>query len=77
MRRIEGQVRGVQRLVEEDRYCMDLLTQTAAIKQALSSVEDLILKNHLETHIVEYMKKGKYSKAIEELITVYKQSKKK
>lgn len=44
--RIEGQVRGVSRMVEEDRYCIDILTQTHAVKSALKRVEEEILKNH-------------------------------
>ncbi|MEI9994998.1 MAG: metal-sensitive transcriptional regulator [Rhizomicrobium sp.] len=44
--RIEGQVRGIARMVEEDRYCIDILTQMQAIKAALKRVEEEILKNH-------------------------------
>ena len=50
--RIEGQVRGVARMIEEDRYCIDVLTQIAAIKAALSKVESEILKDHLH-HCIE------------------------
>ncbi|QFT62051.1 metal-sensitive transcriptional regulator [Roseivivax sp. THAF30] len=50
--RLEGQVRGVARMVESDRYCMDILAQTAAIRSAILSVERLILENHAE-HCVE------------------------
>jgi DNA-binding FrmR family transcriptional regulator len=46
LRRIEGQVRGVTRMVEDERYCLDILTQISAIKSALTSVEREILKNH-------------------------------
>ncbi len=44
--RIEGQVRGVARMIEDDRYCIDILTQMQAVKAALKRVEDEILKNH-------------------------------
>ncbi|WP_348984658.1 metal-sensitive transcriptional regulator [Paracoccus sp. PARArs4] len=44
--RLEGQVRGVAGMVEADRYCMDILAQTAAIRSALLAVEKLILENH-------------------------------
>jgi DNA-binding FrmR family transcriptional regulator len=50
--RIEGQVRGVARMVEEDRYCIDVLTQIAAVRAALSRVESEMLKTHL-THCIE------------------------
>ena len=74
---IEGQVRGFQRMVEEEKYCIDIINQSLAIKEALSSVEDLILENHLSTHVVEQMKSGQEAKAIKEILSVYKMSKKK
>lgn len=46
LRRIEGQVRGVQRMIEEKKYCIDILTQIAAVKGALSTVEKRILERH-------------------------------
>ncbi len=74
---IEGQVRGLQKMVDQDEYCIDIITQTQAAKEALSSFEDVMLKNHLSTHVVEQMKSGKHSKAIDEILSVYKVSKKK
>lgn len=74
---IEGQVRGLQKMIDEESYCIDVITQTSAIRQALSSVEDLMLENHLSTHVIEQMKGGKQKKAVEEIISVYKLSKKK
>ena len=50
--RLEGQVRGVARMVEEDRYCVDILAQTAAVRSALKAVERLILEDHA-SHCVE------------------------
>lgn len=50
--RLEGQVRGVARMVEEDRYCVDILAQTAAVKSALLAVERQILENHAN-HCIE------------------------
>jgi DNA-binding FrmR family transcriptional regulator len=50
--RIEGQVRGVSRMVEEDRYCIDILTQVQAVRAALARVETEILKDHLG-HCIE------------------------
>jgi DNA-binding FrmR family transcriptional regulator len=52
LHRIEGQVRGVARMVEDDRYCIDVLTQVRAIKAALTRVEALMLKDHLG-HCIE------------------------
>ena len=64
-------------MVAEEKYCIDIMNQSLAIKEALSGVEDLILKNHLSTHVVEQMKSGKESKAIKEILSVYRLSKKK
>ena len=52
LKRIEGQVRGIARMIEEDRYCIDVLTQIRAIHAALRGVEDVVLKDHVE-HCVE------------------------
>ena len=50
--RLEGQVRGIARMVEEDRYCVDILAQTAAVRSALKGVERMLLENHAR-HCVE------------------------
>lgn len=69
---IEGQIRGLQKMVEDDTYCIDIITQASAIKEALSGVEDLLLENHLSTHVAEQMKNGKDKQATEEILKVYK-----
>ncbi|WP_339914184.1 metal-sensitive transcriptional regulator [uncultured Brevundimonas sp.] len=53
--RIEGQVRGIGRMVEEDRYCVDILTQVQAVKAALHRVESEILKDHLDHCVMQAM----------------------
>jgi DNA-binding FrmR family transcriptional regulator len=56
LRRIEGQVRGLQRMVEEDRYCTDILTQVSSVQQALRSVARALMSNHLThcaTHAIQ------------------------
>jgi DNA-binding FrmR family transcriptional regulator len=55
--RIEGQVRGVARMVAEDRYCIDVLTQLSAIRAALRRVEDEVLRDHVG-HCVEHAIRG-------------------
>lgn len=50
--RVEGQVRGITRMVEDDRYCIDILTQVQAVRAALARVETEILKDHLD-HCIE------------------------
>lgn len=74
---LEGQVRGLQRMVDEEQYCIDILTQTSAVKEALSGVEDLILENHLSTHVIEHVKAGKGAKSTKEILEIYKLAKKK
>lgn len=69
---IEGQVRGLQRLIEQDTYCIDVITQTSAVKQGLSNVEDVLLENHLGHCTVHQIQSGQTAKAKEEIIKVYK-----
>jgi DNA-binding FrmR family transcriptional regulator len=69
---IEGQVRGLQEMLESEKYCIDVITQTSAVKQALSSVEDALMENHLGTCVVHQIKKGKEVKAIDEILKVYR-----
>ncbi|MDP2741632.1 MAG: metal-sensing transcriptional repressor [bacterium] len=77
LRIVAGQIKGLEKMVEEDKYCIDIINQSLAVKQALSSFEDFILKNHLSTHVVSQMKTGKSDKAIEEILSIYRLSKKK
>jgi len=58
LRRIEGQVRGIAKMVEDDRYCVDILTQTRAVQAALRKVEDAILRRHVETCVVDAARAG-------------------
>lgn len=77
LRIIEGQVRGLQRMVDDEKYCIDIITQSEAVKEALAGVENVILENHLSTHVREQMKKGQDGKAIKEIIEIYKLAQKK
>ena len=69
---IEGQIRGLQEMVQKEKYCIDIITQTSAVRKALSGVEDLILENHLSTHAVHQIKMGETGKATAEILKVYK-----
>lgn len=69
---IEGQVRGLQDMLAKDVYCIDVITQTSAVKQALSGVEDRLMESHLSTCVVHQMQKGKQTNAIEEILKVYR-----
>ncbi|HEX5912190.1 MAG TPA: metal-sensitive transcriptional regulator [Rubrobacter sp.] len=70
LRRIEGQVRGVQRMVDEEAYCVDVLTQIASVVSALEKVGTILLKDHVEHCIRESIEKGEDADdKIEELTT--------
>ena len=69
---IEGQVRGIKEMIENNTYCIDVITQTSAIKQGLSNVEDLLLAEHLSHCVVNQVKSGNTKKAVDEVIQVYK-----
>jgi len=58
LRRIEGQVRGLQKMVEEDRYCPDIITQIASVQEALRGVGRQLLRNHLKHCAAAAIKKG-------------------
>ena len=59
LRRIEGQVRGLQKMVEEDRYCADIITQVASVQEALRGVARNLMKNHLRHCAAKALKSGK------------------
>ncbi len=69
---LEGQIRGLQEMVEKGTYCIDVITQTSAVKQGLSNVEDLLLENHLSTCVIKQMTSGDTEKAKQEILKVYK-----
>ncbi len=69
---IEGQVRGLSAMIEKDKYCIDVITQTSAVKQGLSNVEDLLLENHLKGCVHRQMTSGQTGKAVHEVLKVYK-----
>jgi DNA-binding FrmR family transcriptional regulator len=58
LRRVEGQVRGIQRMVEEDRYCPDVLVQMSAIHESLRAVERILMKDHLQHCATEALRSG-------------------
>ncbi|MFN2462990.1 MAG: metal-sensitive transcriptional regulator [Candidatus Dormibacteria bacterium] len=66
--RVEGQVRGVSRMVDEDKYCIDVLTQVNAIKAALDQVALLLLEDHVKGCVVDAVREGAESDRVDELI---------
>ncbi len=73
LRRIEGQVRGVQKMIEDRRYCVDIITQLQSISAAIARVQERILKRHLEHCVTEAIRSGREEdkrEKIEEIIDV-------
>ena len=66
LKRIEGQVRGLQRMLEEDAYCPDILTQASAVSSAINSFCRVLLTEHLRTCVVEDIRAG-HDEAVDEL----------
>ncbi len=73
LRKIEGQVRGVQRMVEEDRYCVDILVQLAAIRSAVGAVGQSLLETHVRGCVAGALKSGDGDGAVTELLEVFSQ----
>lgn len=79
LRRIEGQIRGIQRMIEEKRYCIDILTQISSIVGAIKSVEENILERHLEGCVRQSFTGGNKedrAKKIDEVIEVLRKFRK-
>ena len=72
LNRIEGQVRGVKGMLERDAYCIDIITQVAAIQSALAGFNKALLKEHISTCVVEDVKQGKEEKVDELINTLQK-----
>ena len=73
LNRIEGQVRGVARMIDEDRYCMDVLTQVQAVRAALQKVEEEILKDHVQHCVAQAVVAGDDAdrrQKVDELVSV-------
>ncbi|MGN8644528.1 metal-sensing transcriptional repressor [Gracilibacillus sp. HCP3S3_G5_1] len=73
LKRIEGQVRGIQKMVEEDRYCVDILVQISAINAALKKVGYSITERHIKHCVSDAILSGEGDETIEELMEVMKQ----
>jgi DNA-binding FrmR family transcriptional regulator len=68
---IAGQVSGLAKMIEEEKYCVDVLTQSLAVQKALQKIDASILEAHISSCVVDQMKDGKEAKAIEELVNIY------
>ena len=74
LRRIEGQVQGLQRMIDNDAYCVDILLQISAVQGALDQVQKLLLGRHIESCVADALRsgsKGERQQKIEELLDVF------
>jgi DNA-binding FrmR family transcriptional regulator len=69
LKRVEGQIRGIQRMVEEDCYCPDIIVQVAAANAALNSFNKVLLAEHIRTCVAEDVREGN-SEKVDELVTM-------
>ncbi len=71
---LQGQLRGLEKMIEKEEYCMDILTQSLAIQKSLSSLNKLVLENHIKTHISDKLtskNNDMRQEAVEELLSLY------
>ena len=68
---VEGHLAGVKRMIEDDKYCVDVLKQTYAIRRAIEKIEAMMLEGHLETCVVEGIRDGRQSQVLGELVELY------
>ncbi|MGN6197568.1 metal-sensitive transcriptional regulator [Humibacter sp.] len=70
---LSGQLRGLEKMIENEDYCVDIITQSLAIQKSLGSLNKLLVENHLRTHVAEQFEAGgdQRERAIEELLRVF------
>ena len=68
---IEGHLGGIRKMVEEDKYCVDILRQTYAVRKAIEKLEAVILENHLHGCVAEGIRDGRDDAVIDELMQLY------
>lgn len=69
---LSGQLQALERQIEEDKYCMDVLDLSMSIQKALRSLDSVVIEGHLRTHVVEQMAGGETERAVKELLRLYK-----
>lgn len=67
LKKIAGQVSGIQRMIDEDKYCVEILTQIAAARAAMDRVGLIVLKSHLESCVAEAVRENRTNEAVEEV----------
>ncbi len=74
MRRIEGQTKGIQRMIDDDRYCIDIVQQLSALSSAADEVALLILQSHIEGCVTDAIREQHGEQYIKELITTFRKA---
>ena len=68
---IEGHLTGIRKMLDEDKYCVDILKQTYAVRRAIEKMESLLLEGHLKTCVVEGIQSGRTEEIVDELKDLY------
>ena len=68
---VDGHLSGIRRMIEGDKYCVDVLKQTYAVRRAIQKIEGLILEGHLHTHGIEGVRDGREGEVLDELMELY------
>ncbi|MBI4312344.1 MAG: metal-sensitive transcriptional regulator [Chloroflexi bacterium] len=71
---VEGHLAGIRRMIEEEKYCVDVLKQTYAVRRAIQKIETLLLEGHLHTCVLEGVREGRDKEVLGELMELYKLS---
>lgn len=74
MRRVEGQARGIQRMIEDDRYCPDIIQQLTALSHAVDEVALILLQDHIEGCVADCIHEGRGTEMIDELMTIIRRT---
>lgn len=70
----QGHLKRVCKMIEEDKYCIDVLHQSQAVQKALKEIDALVLENHLQGCVVDHIKKGETKTSIEEIMKIFRKS---
>ena len=68
---VDGHLAGIRRMIEEEKYCIDILKQTYAVRRAIQKIEAVVLEGHLHTHVIEGVKDGQEEAVLGELLELY------
>jgi len=68
---IQGHLKAVEKMLDEDKYCVDIVHQSLAVQQALKKVDELLIENHINSCVISQIKSGDGDKAVKELIELY------